>query len=191
MRSPIKSIIRNKTNAYYRNRLASNIALNLAPAGMHGDSAEFLGDVFTMIDRVSASELLMGSVLAGNVEISYVIDSVVSAAKNTDKPNYRGNADITAKISDANGYKEPVAIVEAVKAVEPVAVKEEAPVVKKAIEPTVTEVPIKPEEKEPAKAAEPEVVVEQPKLAKDSEVDDEPKAEAVEKPKRQRKIKVD
>lgn len=184
MRSPIKSIIRNKTNTYYRNRLASNVALNLAPAGSYGDSAEFLGDVFTMIDRVSASELLMGSVLAGNVEISYVIDSVVSATKNTDKPNYRGNSDITSKISEANGYKE-APVVE----VAPVATTVEKPkiIVEKAPEPVV-EAPAKPAvEKAKAEAS---VALEDSKPESTSEPE-EPKADVAEKPKRQRKIKVD
>ena len=173
----------------YRNRLASNVALNLAPAGQKGDSAEFLGDIFTMIDRASASDLLMGSVLSGNVELVYVIDNVASFTKNSDKPNFRGNTDALNKIGKANGYKpvveKPAVVVDPVKAeapkkAEPIEepVKAETPVVPqaapeaKAIEPT------------PVKAEEPVKVAEEPKQ--------EPVADKVEdKPKRQRKIKVD
>lgn len=176
MRSPIKSIIKNKTNSYYRNRLASNVALNLAPCGQDGDRAEFLGDVFTMIDRLSASELLMGSVLAGNIEVEYVIDSVVTANKNNDKPNYRGNADIYAAIEAANGCKP---VIEPVKAETPAVdepKKEEAKAAP-VVEPVTEQAPVI---EEPVKVEEKPI---------ESVTTEEPKAE--DKPRRQRKIKVD
>ena len=178
MRSPIKSIIKNKTNGYYRNRLASNVALNLAPCGQDGDRAEFLGDVFTMIDRLSASELLMGSVLAGNIEVEYVIDSVVTANKNSDKPNYRGNADIYAAIEAANGCKPAVEPIKAAAATVEVEVpKKEEPEAAPVVEPEVKQAPVV---EEPAKVED--------KPAEPAAVE-EPKAE--DKPRRQRKIKVD
>jgi hypothetical protein len=179
MRSPIKSIIRNKTNSYYRNRLASNVALNLAPCGQDGDSAEFLGDVFSMIDLLGASELLMGSVLSGNIEITYVVDSVVAVSKNTGKPNYRGSAKTYDAIEEANGYKKPT--VEVKKVVAPVAQVAEPKKVEAKPTPVVVEEP----KVEETPVVEPVKVEEKPAET----VTEEPKAE--EKPRRQRKIKVD
>ena len=179
MRSPIKSIIRNKTNTYYRNRLASNIAMNLAPMGEAGDSVEFLGDVFTMIDRASASDLLMGSILSGNVELSYVIDNVVSFSANTDKPNFRGGAEARELIGKANGYCETEVVAPVVAEVKKEEPKQEKPA--QVVDPVVEE-PVKVEEpaEEPVKEEAPQ---EEPKQ--------EPAKVAEDKPKRQRKIKVD
>ena len=192
MRSPIKTIIKNKTANYYRNRLASNVALNLAPEGQPGDSAEFFGDVFTSIDRLSASELLMGSVLAGNIEIEYVVDNVVSVSKNTDKPNYRGNSSILDAISAANGYT-PLTV--ATVTTEP----ESAPA---EVTPSTTKTEDKPAEPVAAtNAAENEAPVKPggPEQG-DKEADKKPEAsvevtpaaaKTEDKPKRQRRIKVD
>lgn len=171
MKSPIRTIVKNKTDRVYSNRLSASVILNLRPSGEKGDLAEFFGDIFTMIDRDSAAEMLMVSALSGNVEISYIVDSVMTIGKNTDKPNFRGSITTQAAILKANTDK-----VEATPAAKPAPGIEKKEGQKPVVEPIA----------EPAKA-EPETVPAQEPVAEE----DKP-AEAgkeAEKPRRQRKIK--
>ena len=179
MRSPIKTVIKNKTDKYYRIRLDDRVNLNLSPAGERGDTIEIEGDAFTLIDRTVPSDLFMDSILSGKLEASYIVDSVVPVTLNSGEANFKGAARVVEAINKANAgcTKQTDA-----------KTKETTPV--EAVEQPKVQEPVI----EPAKPVDVEAVVEnveEPVTVSEDTAETEDKPKAEDKPKRQRKIKVD
>lgn len=105
MNSPIKTIIKNKSNKCFFCNMYPRYQIALKPCGETGDTVELCGDIFTMMRTRQEVQGLMKSLINGTIDITFGVDEIFK----TSKLAYNS----TLKIAElANKVVEPVTTAE-------------------------------------------------------------------------------
>ena len=81
MHSPIKTIIKNKSNKCFFCSTYPRYQVALRPAGEKGDTVELCGDIFTMMKTRQEIEGLMKSYLNGVIDITFGVDRLFNSTE--------------------------------------------------------------------------------------------------------------
>lgn len=81
MNSPIKTIIKNKSDRLFFCNMYPRYQIALKPCGEDGDTVELCGDIFTMMRTRQEMQGLMRSVANGTIDITFGIDEIFKTLK--------------------------------------------------------------------------------------------------------------
>ena len=181
MRSPIKSILRNKTKGSFTVPLSNQFNPSFSPVGTQFDTVTIDGDIFSRLgNNGAAADRLMSLIVDDTLELTYTVDSFFSnVIPNTGDSFYDNNSALARKLAERSCT-----------VVEEAPVEEEPTVIISGPNASIIEEKVEEKEvevKEPEKAVEDKVeepVVEEAKA-------EQPVEEPVKTRKRAKKIKVD
>lgn len=112
MHSPIKTIIKNKSNKCFFCSTYPRYQVALRPAGEKGDTVELCGDIFTMMKTRQEIEGLMKSYLNGVIDITFGVDKLFNTLELTTNscvkyPNVQFNEVVDTEAETVNKPAEP------------------------------------------------------------------------------------